>query len=287
MAFRYMPTLCLAGAHPGGAVGSDYYVGYGSDAGLYLYAFAAKYTMAAQFGNGYKVDGSALAPASAAIGGYIYFNGSGLYLFQDAAYGWVIKASLAPCLEYWEWTDPSNTSLGGSYAGSAFWTGSLPTSSNTTFLARGQQRGTVQNAYNGTAKTLSYFFDRWEAKTTQFGEYEPKGAASGNKVFGVPQWANGSALYPRSIALVDGKFSYGAIAWNSTAGKYVLGSYGSASGWNESGSAPAAGSSWTLSFAKPEGSEATGSSVTLSWSGYIQGTETAKCYIQNAGVFLP
>ena len=287
--FTYNPTLCLPGTHPVGSFGADYWMGSGADAGTFLYQFNSVWTIAAQFGNWYNdtTDGATLLPVYASINGYIYFTNGNYYLFYDATYGWVLKQDLLPCLEYWTYT--SGTSGPGTYNGDAFWTlSSLPTNgSPISAVARGAQRGTTNGPYTGTPKTIAYAFDCWTADSTQFGKYNPQGSASGNKYFGVSKWSNGSTLYVRSVSKDStSHFTYGAIKWNSTASKYILGTYNSATGWNESASAPVAGSSWTLTFNQPSGGTVTGSSVTLSWVGYIQGSETVAGYIQNAGVYL-
>lgn len=254
---------------------------------LFCFSWNGKRVMSTQWGYSLKVGSALSVPDGLGYRGYMGFTGT-YNFWVDPTYGWV--ASTLPIgtalLEYWEWTDPTNTSLGGSYRGDAFYTGTFPAlDGSQSWAARGSLRGTTSGSYGGTPITVTTGWDYWQLDSGTYGEYIAKGNATGSKYLGSPQWANGSTLYTRSVSQTSGHYSYGAIAWNSTASKYILGTYGSVSGWNESASAPTSGSSWTLAFAKPEGSTVTGSSVTLAYNGRVAGSETIDMFAVNAGTW--
>jgi len=235
---------------------------------------------------------------------YIYYNGFSGYVgssysvWYDPAYGWVAapKSSLAvgaPLVETWQYVDPTDSSRGGHYYGSYFYT--LKTGSDVgqavgfgqtaTAYGRGNLRGTTYNAISSYTLTLETAWEYWQtdADTTLYGKYSPLGTAEDDRYFGSPQWKRDDVEYCRKPnPAANGKFDYGSVAWNDDASKYVLGVYNSSAGWNESDSAPTPGSSWTLTFAKPEDSEATGSNITLEWDKWTLGSYTKNINVMRA-----
>lgn len=214
---------------------------------------------------------------------YKSFNGYSSYvldsnvLWYDLIYGWVITTTtpgVSP-IEYWKPVDPVNDPDGaGSYQGTAFYTGTPPAlGGSATFQARGSLRGTTKDAYSGTPITITTQYQRWESATL-YGEYTAAGGASGTKYCGLPQWTDGDDnTYIRSISKTDGKYSYGNIKYDITSLKWLIGTYGSASGWYE-GSEPSKTGSVTFTFTVPEGSELTGTNKTISFDEYVKGENT-------------
>jgi hypothetical protein len=273
--------------HPGGAFATPLFT---NDAGtLHCYSFAGKRVVSSQFGYSLTVGGSTAAPNCISYGGYMGFAGSSYNVWYDATYGWV-ASSLAigsALVEYWAYTNPADTSQGGSYLGDAFYSGSFPAlGGSASWTARGSLAGTTHGSYTGTAITVATSWSYWQLDSGSYGQFAPQGTATGYKYFGLPQWQDSSStLYTRSLSQTNSRYSYGAISYNSTAGKYILGTYGSVSGWNESSSAPTAGASWTLSFAVKDGSTATGSDIVLSWVGYVLGSNAAYHYAITASIW--
>jgi len=279
MSFISMGTPRLVAQNPSGEITSGYWVGKGGDAGYYVYQFDGKWVMSTLFGPGWKDDaGDVFSPNYAIVNGQVFFESDGYYLFYDLAFGWIIKPNLAPGYEKFACSDESDAST-GHYQGAEFWSGEL--ADGEIFNERGYERGSVQGLYAGSQITLSAYFPRFESDS-QFGEYLAAGGESGSRFFGVPRWINGSAKYERSATKTDGRYSYGSIRWIDAAGVYALGSYGSSKGWLQSASAPEPGSDWTLSFAAPDDSDATGSSVLLSWDAWAEGSETGEVLLINS-----
>jgi len=110
---------------------------------------------------------------------------------------------------------------------------------------------------------------RWES-TTQFGEYAAAGGASGTVTIGLPQWKSFGVDYPRSIVKVDGYYTYGTLVYDTTHSKYIIGTYGSASGWWEGG-APSLETTWTFAFTVPVDSEVEEDDILLYWDAYVMG----------------
>jgi hypothetical protein len=216
-------------------------------------------------------------------GKIVYAASSGHYVWYSIEWGWVYTTGYPFQLlsEYWNQVDPYLPDEGGVYGGSAFATigsatgmgiGGWSIASTTKAYARGSGRGTTYGG-EGPSLDVSFSFPRWLKSSTEYGLYEPTAGASGNLYFGCPRWSYSGTYYDRSpTQAYNGHYKYGTIEWDTDAGKFVLGTYGHESGWHEASSDPSSGSSWTLQFAKPEGSEAEGSNITLSWNSWVLGS---------------
>jgi len=296
MSWTFHLTNLRLPTHPGGAIAGPVYVGAGSDEGYLLFKFAGAWKICDKFGFDYVYGSYRLRPVYVNVGSYMYFKDSSsswALWYSDAStggFGWVLSQTPGkPPLEYWN-------STSSAYAGDAFYTGSLPALNGTSsFTARGSLRGSTQGSYTGTAVTVSTRFDRWES-SSQFGVYSAAGSASGTKTVGLPQWTDSSGvLYTRSLSKdSNSKYSYGDISWvesvtidgeSVTVQKFILGTYGSSSGWHEASSAPVLGSSWTLAFSKPSDSEATGSDLVMTWVGYVKGENRSDIFMIEGSVW--
>ncbi len=217
--------------------------------------------------------------------GYTGFAGA-WNIWRDPTYGWVASqlAIGTPVIEYWQYTDPDHEELGGKYMGDAFYTGSFAAiGSSSSWVARGSLRGTTQGAYSGDPLAITTKFYRYTTdESGGYGKFTGTGGESGEIYLGVPQWTYDGNDYPRSANTISGKYTYGEISWNTVASKYVLGVYGSEDGWHQSSTYPTIGQSWTLLFAKPEGSEATGSNIILTWDKWVLGESTTDIYVCRA-----
>jgi hypothetical protein len=228
------------------------------------------------------VDGDVCIPNQISYGGYTGFVGATYNIWYDLWYGWVVsKLPIgSPLYEYWQYDTPIQSTEGQHY-GSAFCSFAALSFPQLGRTVDAYGQGTLNDSdYAGGTSTykltIGTTWEYWQTgdAETLYGKYSPKGEASEDIYFGSPQWKNGTTKYCRTPASVSGKFDYGDIVWNDDASKYILGSYNSVAGWHESSSAPSIESSWTLSFAKPEDSEAEGSSITLEWDDWALGTYT-------------
>jgi len=303
MSWRERLTPMLLPPHPGGSFSGPLYTS--NDGALHCYGFAGKRVISSQFGYSIKAAGSVSTPNKISYSGYMGFSGGSYNIWLDPTYGWVAStlAIGTALLEYFQPTDPSVSTTVGSYAGDAFYTigsasgsGSLPSlGGSLTAYGRGSLRGSTYGGTSSSSIAVTTSWDYWQLSTGTYGKFAPQNSASGYKYFGVPQWKKGETLYTRSISLdAHSKHSYGSISWVETATKdgepvtvqkFVLGTWGSDDGWNEASSAPSAESSWTLSFAKNEDSEAEGENATLSWNAWVLGEETMEIYSINASIW--
>jgi hypothetical protein len=293
------------------ALDTTYFLhGIGNDAGYNIYR-TTKYIRSQYFGNWYYVTpgGYNLYPLYQTYNGEACF-GTAYYLFYDNTYGWVLKDSFLPCYEYWVASESH-------YFGDDFWsTTSLSTTKlpsegggSVEFKAHGYQRGSTKGAYEGTPRYLDFRFIRWESSNL-YGEYSPLGGASGTKYVGVPEWNSTygtNAKYDRSVNVSTSNITpyqsssgyytyYMVIAGNATQtrniyyrtlySKWLIGVYNSPLGWYE-GNEPSKTEDVDFIFTVPEGSEVTGTDITVSFSAYVKGIDTQNIYMCNVGTFLP
>ena len=255
---------------------------------LYYSSAVGKWVISNHYGMIFLQNTNELIPTYININGYCsYRNPYAVILWYDVTYGWVISSTpgISP-VEYWMPSDPINNPSGaGEYTGTAFYTGTPPAlGGSATFQARGSLRGTTKDAYSGTAITLTTKYERWESATL-YGEYTAAGGASGTKYCGLPQWKDGSSnTYIRSVSKTSNKYTYGDISYNTTYSKWLIGTYGSTSGWYE-GSEPSKTGSVTFTFTVPEGSELTGANKTITFDKYVKGENTETIYLTEAGTW--
>lgn len=223
------------------------------------------------------VDGSRMTPVFSDVNGYIYWTGY-QNLYYTLTYGWVL-CGLSPGTEPLEEqrTDPQTGER--TWEGDSFWvlTG-FPYSedSETQLTARGREK-------DKEGKKLKLAWKRWVGNQ-EFGEYEGKGGASGKKIVGLPQFKGGGETFVRSLEKDNTwHFSYGRIHYAS--GKWVIGEVGSASGWHEGSEPKAGGGTVNFKFSKPEGSDITGSDITVSFDKYVGGDEKDTAYLGEAAVW--
>lgn len=281
---------------------STVYVGSGSDDGYFLYyaSSSSKWVISKYFGTSFVMSG---ALSGTLVPKYVNYGNETVYatgtlgdvptyaLWFDVTYvsRWIISPYTPGILpvEYWLPTDPINAPGGaGHYQGSAFYAGTPPALGGTaTFQARGYNRGETLDSYEGASVTMTTKYERWESSTL-YGEYTAAGGASGTKYCGLPQWKDGSGdTYIRSLTKTNyGKYSYGSISYNATYSKWLIGAYGSASGWWE-GSEPSKTSPVTFTFKVPEGSELTGANKTIAFDKYVKGENSETIYLCEAATW--
>lgn len=132
-----------------------------------------------------------------------------------------------------------------------------------------EPKGTLLNGSGASSITLSYKINGYQIiGTDKYGIYNGIGEKQGATfTFGDPYWRDDNERkYIRS--------SVSPLRFTGTiyaGGKYIIGTYGSQSGWWES-EAPTEQSSWVFSFKKPSGSEAPAQpGKTLEWGGWREG----------------
>lgn len=295
MSWSCVPTKLRIATHPAATISGPLY----KNGSLLNYFWGSSRVISDSYGYSLKVGSRPAAVNNTySYSGYAGFYDGSYSIWKDPNFGWVISTLEigTPCLEYWVWTDPANHAAGGSYYGNSFYTigsgtgsGSFPSLGATpTAYGRGSLRGTTSGGTSSTTLSISTTWQYWTAPAGGYGKYTAAGTASGDKYFGSPQWTHSSILYTRSPTATDGYYSYGDIAWNSSAGAYVLGTYvpdpgtETTPGWWQSASAPTSGDSWVLTFTKTSASEVTGSDITLTWNDYVLGLYSTECSVFRA-----
>ena len=279
MSFQYVPSQFRIPEVPNWTPPNGFWCGLNADAGYF--AFNAGYSW-----GGYvmtrdylcyslKIDSSELHPVYSSINGYIYWEGNG-YVYYTQTYGWV-WSSLFPGYEPLEETEYDEEKKEWVHTGDAFYTiGSIPYSEDSEQEMTG--RGTN---YGKEGKKLKCVWKRW-ASNSEFGKYEPKGDASGDKYLGLPRFTGNGAYYVRSFAKEKGYYKYGEI--HHADGKWVIGEIGSDSGWWE-GSEPSKEGSVTFKFTVNEGSEAKGQNISVSLKDYVKGDERVAVMLGEAAIW--
>lgn len=272
MSFQFVPSQFRVPKIPGWEPPNGFWCGLGEDAGRFAFKMSAwgGYIMTEDYLSFcLKIDGSVLHPVYSSINGYIYWEGNG-YVYYTLTYGWV-WCNLFPGYEPIEERRYDDEAEKYVYDGDSFYTiPSIPAGDT----AERQMRGRGKN-YESEEKTLTAVWPRWVGGN-EFGKYEPKGDASGDKYLGLPRFRGNGVDYVRSFAKENGYYRYGAIRY--TQGKWVIGEIGSDSGWHE-GSEPSKEGSVTFKFMKNENSDAKGQNISVSLQDYVKGDE-------RAGVFL-
>ena len=276
MSFQLVPSLFRIPSVPSLSPPDAIWRGKGSDEGCF--AFNAGYSWGGHvivrdgnFCPCLQIDGQKLTPVYTDINGYVYWQGGG-YVYYTKTYGWVYMSGMFPGyepVENYKFED-------GEYVwqGDQFYTfGSPPYSPESEVEMR--PRGSISES--GSAKTLKAIWPRWAAKSGEFGVYEGKDGESGEKVKGLPQFKGGGETFLRSLNKDKGHYTYGRIHYAS--GKWVIGEVGSAGGWHEGSEPKADGGAVTFKFTKPEGSDAQGSDISVSFDKYVCGDETDTAYL--------
>lgn len=222
-----------------------------------------------------EIGNSVFAPVFSDINGYIHWEGNG-YVYYTQTYGWV-WCDRFPGYEPLE--DYELDEEGTTWSGDRFYTFYSPPYLPNTEVEL-EPRGSLHGS--GEKKTLKAVWPRWVAKSGEFGVYEGKDGESGERVKGLPRFKGSGEYFTRSLKKENGYFTYGRI--HHAGGKWVIGEIDSAGGWHE-GSEPKVGGSVSFRFCKPKGSEAEGSSISVSFDSYVCGEETDQVYLGSAAIW--
>ena len=281
MSFQRVPGLFRIPNVPGFTPPDVIWRGKGADEGFF--AFSAGYSWGGHVivrSNNLcpclQIDGAKYTPVFTDINGYIYWQGSG-YVYYTKTYGWVLcdKFPGYEPLENHKWKDESYE-----WEGDSFYSFSQPPSGPDNEVEM-RPRGSIHES--GSAKSLKSLWPRWAAKNGEFGEYEGKDGESGKKVKGLPQFKGAGETFLRSLNKDKGHYTYGRIHYAS--GKWVIGEVGSAGGWHEGSEPKADGGAVTFAFCKPEGSDAQGSNISVSFDKYVAGDETDTAYLGSVAIW--
>lgn len=180
----------------------------------------------------------------------------------------------------------------------AFWTMAGSAVHAATFVPKGTATGSYTTDTDNWA--------RWESDT-QFGKYVAKAQGGvGDKVVGLPQWTSaGFKTYTRSLGTfpptkynsfldngdgtfggwVFGKYTYGAIHFDSSVNRWVIGTPNTLGGWWECEEEPSPGHGSTFVFFKFEEDDAVGSNILLVWDKYVAGDNTGAVYTGEAAIW--
>ena len=281
MSFQYVPGLLRIPEVPNFTPPPVIWRGKGGDEGLF--AFNAGYSWGGNvivrdpnFCYKLEIDGTLLSPVFSDINGYIYWSGNG-YVYFTQTYGWVLCDRFPGYepLEDFEWGEDDERV----WKGDAFYTFSRPPYGPDSEVVM-RPRGSLNES--DETKSMKAVWPRWVAKNGEFGVYEGKDGEGGVKVKGLPRFSGNGEYFVRSLNKENGYFSYGRI--HNAGGKWVIGEVGSAGGWHE-GSEPDVGGSVNFRFVKPEGSEATGSDISVSLRDYVCGDETDAAFLGSAAIW--
>lgn len=278
MSFQYAPSQFRLPEIPNWSPPNGFWCGLKEDAGYYAFYCSnwGGYVMTRDyFSYSLKIDNSELHPVYSSINGYCYWEGNG-YVYYSQTYGWV-WSNLFPGyepLEEYEYDEEKKEYVG---KGDAFYTiGSIPSSESSEQEMTGRESN-----YGKEGKKLTAVWKRW-VSSKEFGKYEPKGDASGDKHLGLPRFRGNGTYYVRSFAKENGYYKYGAI--RHTEGKWVIGEIGSDSGWWE-GSEPSKDGAVTFKFTVNKGSEAEGQDISVSLNDYVKGDESAAVMLGEAAIW--
>lgn len=281
MSFQMVPSLFRIPSVPGITPPDTIWRGKGADEGLY--AFEAGYSWGGHvivrdgnFCPCLQIDGRKLTPVFTDINGHLYWQGNGC-VYYTKAYGWVYMSGMFPGYE------PIETykfdEYGVKWDGDAFYSGLIPSGPDNEIEMR--PRGSISES--GSALSVKAIWPRWAAKNGEFGEYEGKDGESGKKVKGLPQFKGAGETFLRSLNKDKGHYTYGRIHYAS--GKWVIGEIGSANGWHEGPEPKADGGSVTFKFTKPQGSDAQGSDIAVSFDKYVCGDERDTAYLGSVAIW--
>ncbi|MGN0847872.1 MAG: hypothetical protein ACI4RA_10880 [Kiritimatiellia bacterium] len=281
MSFQYVPGLIRIPKHPNLDAPRGVWRGKGSDEGYFAFQTSGSWggnlmVKDGEFCPNLLADGSRYRPVYTDINGYLYWRGSG-YIYYSLNWGWIM-CSVFPGYEPVETSEYDSEAGETVYGGDSFYTiNSIPSSETST--VRMTPRGALRNK---EVKTLSATWNRWVGDS-EFGEYKAKGDASGTRILGLPKFRGNGETFIRSLNKERGYYTYGRI--HNTGGKWVIGEIGSAAGWHE-GSEPQPGSgATTFKFCVPEGSEAKGANITVSFDSYVMGEETDLGYLGEVAIW--
>ena len=281
MSFQLVPSLFRIPDVPGVTPPDSIWRGKGADEGFY--AFDAGYSWGGHIivrdGNfcpSLQINGRKLTPVFSDVNGYLYWQGSG-YVYYTKTYGWIYMSGMFPGYEPVE--NHTFDEYGVKWVGDEFYSGSLPYGSDNEVEMR--PRGSISES--GSALSIKAIWPRWVAKNGEFGEYEGKDGESGKKIKGLPQFKGAGETFLRSLNKDKGYYTYGRI--HRASGKWVIGEVGSAGGWHEGSEPKADGGAVTFRFTKPEGSDAQGSDISVSFDKYVCGDDRDTAYLGSVAIW--
>lgn len=247
---------------------SNILIGVGNDVGYVLLQRGSTWTIVANTNHYWSmtVDSTELILQPSLINDNPWWKAGTAVFYKSIGAGWVYSTSLT------EGYEPIQYAESSVYYGDEYYScTSLPTTYGTavSLTAHG-------SLYGGADKSVElYATPRWES-TTQYGVYTAAGGSSGTKVIGNPTWKS-EVLKRGDSSDSNGRYTYytsdgTALAWDTTASAYVLGTYGDATGWHQTTTAPTVAGSYTLTFTVPEGSTVTGDDIVGVWDSWVGGT---------------
>ena len=225
-----------------------------------------------------QVDDYVMRPVFSNVNGYIYWQGGAAYVYMTQSNGWVW------CQRFPGYEPLEDWKKDGEYQ-EYRWTGDkfykldyVPYYPGNEVTMR--PRGSIRD--DGEEKTVTAVWPRWVARNGEFGVYDGQDGESGERVLGLPRYKGDGEYFVRSLNREKGYFTYGRI--HCSKGRWVIGEIDSPGGWHE-GSEPKPNGSVTFRFMKPEGSEAEGTDITVSFHDYVCGEETEAAYLGSVAIW--
>lgn len=265
---------------------SDLWSGAPGDAGLIAFASGASAIGSRLITTGdicYRFSVSGwfdFVPAYGVCNGYVYWYSENGYWLYRASGMWIIHSRFpgyAPSATYDD--DAAQWRGDGWYESS-----SLPFGDGASAVFA--LKGTHLNNYT-EGKTVSFKFPRW-AGASIYGVYAAAGDQTGaaTRTMGLPRWIDGNGTYYlRSLEKTDEKYVYGDIHYDATAGQWVIGTIGDASGWYVGGE-PVTSGNVNFVHTLPEGSEEEpGPDLVITFVDYVRGDEKQTAWMGEAAIW--
>lgn len=247
MSFIYVPAVSVVpNSRNCGSVNAilqipyNIWYGVGEDDGLLAFqerAWIRKYVISKSLHPSIKYNGRVLKPIYSDVNGHFFWGNTefGYYLYYSRAYSnWILSLSTKPGTEPLE-----GKSSSGEYVGDEFFiVNSFPSNINGTGSL--EKRGRLKQDASGLSLLIRFKWDSCWTSSKQYGEYEPlDDNSSGTKFFGTSTWIDSDGnVFSKSTEKDEYGFyqyesSKGNIHYDIVAQAWILGEYGSKSGWYE------------------------------------------------------
>lgn len=243
------------------------------------------YTISATLSYCLLYSGNTLKRQAGLVNELPWYRSEYYQIYYTPSYGWVlIPVATFPGYAPTEWQDKDDVWQGDSFYTAATIPG-IASTADVTFTGRGPHKNTSPVP----TVAVAFTWPRWcktTGTTVPYGVYTAvvDSGATGTKIVGNPYWTSGGVSRMRSAEKVSGHYEYGGTTYDPITDRYVIGNIGDVAGWWV-GDEPAVGSNRTFNFAKPDGSEITGTNIVYTWGGYLPGSETETVYMGEIGVY--
>jgi hypothetical protein len=246
MSFIYVPAVSVVpisrdcgGVKAASQIPYSIWYGVGKDDGLLAFqdrSWIGKYVISKSLHPSIVYNGRVLKPIYSDVNGHFFWGDTefGYHLYYSRAYSdWILSLSTKPGTEPLE-----GTSSSGEYIGDKFFTVTFPSTIKN--IGRLERRGCLKQDLAGLSTQIKFKWDSCWTSSKQYGIYEPlDDNSSGTKFFGTSTWTDSDGnVFSKSTEKDEYGFyqyesSRGNIHYDIFAQAWILGEYGSKSGWYE------------------------------------------------------